>query len=820
MIFRTAITFLGAALITCCALTAQSLVTWQSSLTFQAAVPIDGLDVGPIVGSPLPDFVVCQTTTSQVLVYSGNGPSVAPTLLLTLAVGASPRRVVARDVDGDGDRDIVTAGSTGITILAFSGLTSVRTDWPLMNPASDRLEVTDIDQDGDPDILRGSVALINNGTSGYAVQTLAVANGAAFDAMPGDVDADGDLDFMRLDNAAGTIDVFLNSGSASYPATPSYSVPAPIGGNLRACVADMNGDSRADVVVVRTSAAIGAFVSMLLDVLNSVPGGFAPAVTSPVCGNYASTAFVSSPIPADLNSDGSIDILLAIHLNTSSISFSAATQLLNNGQGGLLAPNEFHGSWAGQVQNQPRPLVAADLDLDGDIDVAVAAPVFVPDTLFFYSGQVSSQSAPAPASLSIVSGDQQTASLGSTFNQPLVVRALDGTGAPIAGLGLSFGVLAGPASIPTTPLCAVTDASGFATTTVSALTSAVGAVTVAAIAPGLAPVMFQLTVTPPPTITGLLGSGQSAIPGLPFAQQCAAQVIDAFGIPVAGVPVTVSTTGGISVANAPLVTDASGIVLANVLASATSGPATLTLTTQGFAPSSTTFALTVLAAPTVTLISGDNQATDFGEAWPDPLVCEVRDASGQPVANYPIRYVTLPSGGTNQNVVVVPTNTAGRASVTMSTGPTASGAILVAAVFDLIQLPGVVFDLFARKLTLTPPAPTTQVTVFYRHEDGPQPLVLAVDLPLAAPGFVATPYGNVATSILSPSPDLYVFDTFGAFGVQDSGLLANPTFLRTYAIGPGFSGLTVVVQVYGFDAGYFPDLSRAIFVSNAVTVTL
>lgn len=80
--------------------------------------------------------------------------------------------------------------------------------------------------------------------------------------------------------------------------------------------------------------------------------------------------------------------------------------------------------------------------------------------LFALTGCVTSPDVPDPAVIEIVSGNDQVQGRGRPLHEPVVVRALDELGAPIAGAPLRFSV--GPGGGVVDPQDAVTDSVGVA----------------------------------------------------------------------------------------------------------------------------------------------------------------------------------------------------------------------------------------------------------------------------------------------------------------------------------------------------------------------
>lgn len=120
-------------------------------------------------------------------------------------------------------------------------------------------------------------------------------------------------------------------------------------------------------------------------------------------------------------------------------------------------------------------------------------------------------SGPLPAaSVKAVSGDGQSGPPGLPLPNPLVVAVSDNLGNPVAGTTLDFA--ATNASVA--PASAQTDAMGHASVQVT-LGATTGPATVTATAAGLAPVIYNFTVTPPlPAFTaGSVDNAASFAPG-------------------------------------------------------------------------------------------------------------------------------------------------------------------------------------------------------------------------------------------------------------------------------------------------------------------
>lgn len=164
----------------------------------------------------------------------------------------------------------------------------------------------------------------------------------------------------------------------------------------------------------------------------------------------------------------------------------------------------------------------------------------------------------APSTVTRVSGDMQTGTVGATLPQPLVVRVADAHGNPTPGVVVTFTVTSGGGAVTTAS--AATDAQGLASTT-QVLGRQPGSHVVTATATGLPPVGFTATAQagPPAAITKVAGDNQQARTGSAVPVPPAVVVTDANGNPVPGVTVTFAVaSGGGSVTGAVATTGADG----------------------------------------------------------------------------------------------------------------------------------------------------------------------------------------------------------------------------------------------------------------------
>jgi hypothetical protein len=214
-------------------------------------------------------------------------------------------------------------------------------------------QLADVDGDSDLDILAvnsrtnapGTVSVrLNDGTGTFnGTQEVAVGT-AASSLVVGDVDGDGDLDFIAMNGIYNSISVRLNDGTGNFV----HGQDLGIGGFPQGCaLGDVDGDGDLDLAVANNSTTVDVL-------LNSGSGNFSLGTPVLVAGNSRHVAL------GDVDNDGDLDLLTALD-NANAVSIC-----LNNGLGIFLST----GSVA--VGTNPYKLALGDLDGDGDLDLVTA----------------------------------------------------------------------------------------------------------------------------------------------------------------------------------------------------------------------------------------------------------------------------------------------------------------------------------------------------------------------------------------------------------------------------------------------------------------
>ena len=250
----------------------------------------------------------------------------------------------------------------------------------------------------------------------------------------------------------------------------------------------------------------------------------------------------------------------------------------------------------------------------------------------------------APASLTLVSGNGQTAMPGHALSTPFTVEVSDINGNGVAGVSVTFTVTAGGGTL--TAANALTNSSGLASSTLTLGPNA-GANTVSAVSGTLAGSPLVLSATgvavtgPASNIVLVSGNSQTGSVGQQLTNPFTVMVTDANGSPVSGVTVAFGVTaGGGTLMTANVLTNSSGLASSTLTLGPSSGTNTVTAASGTLTGSPVVFTATATAAPSgaVTWIVGWTNMT-YGPNEPgfNYWLTDFFDPASQQIIHYGIR---------------------------------------------------------------------------------------------------------------------------------------------------------------------------------------
>jgi len=331
---------------------------------------VSSIDCGDVNGDTYPDIVMANLGYHDISIMESDGSGGfhkgSPSDMDSVMLGSmDPIQARLKDMDLDGDLDIIAATKSADSILVYVGngkgdFQPYVQNYVGLNPTA--FQFLDHDSDGDLDIVtsdwkgwpekygeNGTVSILTNLRSGiFRTYSQYVTGNSPRGVFARDVDGDGDAEISTANYFGSTVSILRNDGLGGFSAPREY----PIGLEPYAVVMeDFNNDGNMD----GASADEANFRIVLLR--SDGEGGF---TTDRYL--YDIGAYPFSLRTGDIDGDGDMD------LYTSNYFQSSTTILFNDGSGDFANMfNNYTTVYLGS--NMPYDSIIEDLDGDGIKDL-------------------------------------------------------------------------------------------------------------------------------------------------------------------------------------------------------------------------------------------------------------------------------------------------------------------------------------------------------------------------------------------------------------------------------------------------------------------
>jgi len=202
---------------------------------------------------------------------------------------------------------------------------------------------------------------------------------------------------------------------------------------------------------------------------------------------------------------------------------------------------------------------------------------------------------------------------------------------------------------------------------------------------------------------------------------------------------------------------------------------------------------------TISVVSGGSQFGPAGEAFPQPLILQLSDPQGSPLAGGQVNLAITASGSLSTTNPLI-ANGSGLVQTTVTSGPN-GGPVTITATNPAGDPGGTSISMFGRRVNIVS-TPTLLLFTVINGSLQPNtqvPMILLASQPGIAP--LPSPIGPICTN--PDSPLTFVLeDSIGVFGfasLSGTGAIGVPGLTKVYNLSAPLTGITLQFQAVGLD---------------------
>ena len=351
--------------------------SWTKHMIDTAVGGPSGITLADLDNNGYTDVVATLQNTDQVVYYLNNGDGTFRSKkVLDGASNSNVSIVVSADMDGDGSNDVVTGiGGHNIIWYRNDGTGNFQGPIPIAHTKDlfTALKVTDLNGDQKPDILFWGNRIVDLGDSArrggdmgwipnlgggtFGSPRMVEEKAPVFDLQTEDINGDGDVDLLALEN--GTIAWYPNNGNGTWSSAITILSNSQIVLNYPIFLGDLDNDRYPDLLYVTLeydySKSPPRTYTKIHVLKNNGSGSFTEK------NSFAAPPYLSKIETIDVDKDGLPDLLM-IPLRLDSLSWYHNTDSLTFEPGGNIGSDLFYHN-----------TFVSDLDHDGYPDIITAS---------------------------------------------------------------------------------------------------------------------------------------------------------------------------------------------------------------------------------------------------------------------------------------------------------------------------------------------------------------------------------------------------------------------------------------------------------------